>query len=233
MSSKPNVNNQIIRHAYSEFLGTFALVFVGSGAIMTAAMGNGTVMDVAVAHGLVLAVFVSAFMRIAAHFNPAVTIGFLFTRRITPKLALVHIIAQFAGAIVAAFLLKALFPVEIFTNSHGGGQSIITEIGGMQPWLLEAIATFFLMTVIYGTAVDPRAPNVGGFGIGLTVAAAILVIGPLTGGSLNPARSFGPAVASGVYEALGIYTLAPIVGAVVAALAYEHLILKRDDAQAG
>jgi aquaporin TIP len=227
------VNNQIIRHAYSEFLGTFALVFVGSGAIMTAAMGNGTVMDVAVAHGLVLGVFCSAFMRIAAHFNPAVTIGFLFARRITPTLAVVHIIAQFAGAIIAAFMLKALYPVEIFANTHGGGQSIITEIAGLQPWLLEAVATFFLMTVIYGTAVDKRSPNVGGFGIGLTVAAAILTIGPLTGGSLNPARSWGPAIASGVYEGIGIFTVAPIIGAIAAALAYEHLVLRRDDAATG
>ena len=227
------MSNQFVRHAYSEFLGTFALVFVGSGAIMTAALGNGTVMDVAVAHGLVLAVFVSVFMRIAAHFNPAVTIGFLFARRITPSLAAVHVVAQFAGAIVAAFLLKALYPEQIFTATHGGGQSIITEIGGLQPWALEAIATFFLMTAIYGTAVDQRGPKVGGFGIGLVLMAAILVIGPLTGGSLNPARSWGPALASGVYEAIMIYTIAPVIGAVAAALAYEHLVLKRDDAAAG
>lgn len=221
--------SQTIRHAYSEFIGTFALVFVGSGAIMTASMGNGTVLDIAIAHGLVLAIFCSAFMRIAAHFNPAVTIGFLFARRITPALAGVHIVAQFAGAIVAAFMLKGLYPEAVFIATHGGGQSITTEIGGMQPWVLEAIATFFLMTVIYGTAVDKRSPNIGGFGIGLAVAACILAIGPLTGASLNPARSWGPALASGVYEAMAIYTIAPIIGAVVAALAYENLILKRDD----
>ncbi|HKS05613.1 MAG TPA: aquaporin [Gemmatimonadaceae bacterium] len=227
------MNNQTIRHAYSEFLGTFALVFVGSGAIMTAVMDNGTLLSVAIAHGLVLGVFCSAFMRIAAHFNPAVTIGFLFTRRITPSLAVVHIVAQFAGAIVAAFALKALYPEAPFLETHGGGQSITTEIGGLQPWALEAAGTFFLMTVIYGTAVDKRSPSVGGFGIGLSLAAVILAIGPLTGASLNPARTWGPAIASGVYEALGIYTLAPIIGAVAAALAYEHLILKRDDAQSG
>jgi aquaporin TIP len=223
------MNPQFVRHAYSEFLGTFALVFVGSGAIMSSAIADNSVLYVAVAHGLVLGIFCSAFMRIAAHFNPAVTIGFLFTRRITPELAGVHIAAQFAGAIIAAFLLKALFPVDVFTNSHGGGQSILAEVSGMQPWILEGVATFFLMTVIYGTAVDKRSPNIGGFGIGLAVAACILAIGPLTGASMNPARSWGPAIASNVYEAIAIYTIAPIIGAVVAALAYENLILKRDN----
>jgi MIP family channel proteins len=218
----------ISEHAYSEFLGTFALVFVGSGAIMTASAPNvgGGLLEVALAHGLVLAIFVSAFMPIAAHFNPAVTIGFLFTRRITPKYAGVHIVAQLAGAIIAAYALKGLYPEALFDATNGGGQSVSSEISGLQPWIFEAIATFFLMTAIYATAVDKRSPNIGGFGIGLTLTVAILVIGPLTGGSLNPARSLGPALASGVLEALGIYLIAPVIGAVAAALAYEHLILR-------
>ena len=222
----------LFRHAYSEFLGTFALVFVGSGALIAANSNNGSLVEVAVAHGLVLSIFVTAFMNIAAHFNPAVTIGFLFTRRITPRLAAVHIVAQFAGAIAAAFALKALYPAPAFDPARGGGQSISNAISGMQAWGLEAVGTFFLMTAIYGTAVDKRSPNVGGFGVGLMLTAVILTIGPLTGGSVNPARSFGPAMASGIYEAYFIYLSAPIVGAIVAALAYEHLILKRADAAA-
>lgn len=224
------MSNQTLRHAYSEFLGTFALVFIGSGAIMTAHANSGGVVDVAIAHGLVLAVMVSGFMRIAAHFNPAVTIGFLFTRRITPALAAVHIVAQFVGAIAAAFLLKMLYPASVFAQARGGGQTVSNAVDAVQAWGLEAAGTFFLMTAIYGTAVDKRSPNVGGFGIGLVLAAVILAIGPLTGASLNPARSFGPALASGIYEAYFIYLSAPIVGAVLAALAYENLILKRDDA---
>lgn len=223
------MNNQVARHAYSEFLGTFALVFIGSGGVMIAHAHNGGTLEVAVAHGLALGVFCSAFMRIAAHFNPAVTIGFLFTRRITPKLAVVHIIAQFVGAIVAAFALKATFPPSLFEVARGGGQSVSSDLAGMSAWGLEFIGTFLLMTAIYGTAVDKRSPNIGGFGIGLTVAGVILAIAPLSGASLNPARSFGPALATGIWEAQAIYFTAPIVGAIVAALAYEFLILKRED----
>ena len=92
----------------------------------------------------------------------------------------------------------------------------------------EAVATFFLVLVVFGTAVDPKAPRVGGLAIGFVVAADILAIGPLTGGSMNPARSFGPAVASGVFEAQVIYWAAPIVGGIIAALLYEYLFLQRD-----
>jgi glycerol uptake facilitator-like aquaporin len=94
-------------------------------------------------------------------------------------------------------------------------------------FMLEAIATFFLTFVVFGTAVDPHAPKVGGFAIGLTVGAGILAIGPLTGGSMNPARSLGPVVASGVFEGHALYWAGPIVGAVVAALLYDQLFLRR------
>ena len=184
---------QLSQRFYSEFLGTFALVFVGSGAIMTATSNNGTLLEIAIAHGLVLGVMVTAFMRIAGHFNPAVTIGFLVTRRITPAMAGLHIAAQLVGAIIAAFALKALFPADVFSATHGGGQSIANGVSAMQGAALEAVGTFFLMTAVYGTAVDQRSPSIGGFGVGLTLAFVILVIGPLTGGAVNPARAFGPA----------------------------------------
>lgn len=222
------MNSQIVRHAYSEFLGTFALVFIGGGAIMSAAGGNGGLIEVALAHGLVLGVLCTVFMPIAAHFNPAVTIGFLFTRRITPSMAGVHIVVQVLGAIAAAAALKGLYPAAVFAATHGGGQQVSTDVSGAQAWGLEAIATFLFMTAIYGTAVDKRTPNIGGFGIGLTIAFDIMAIGPLTGASMNPARSFGPAVVYGVYEAQIIYWTAPIVGAVLGALAYERLILKTE-----
>ncbi|HYV97220.1 MAG TPA: aquaporin [Gemmatimonadaceae bacterium] len=224
------MSSTYVRHAYSEFLGTFALTFVGSAAIMLKEASGGSLLEVALAHGLVLSIMVTAFMHIAAHFNPAVTIAFVFTRRIPLSMAGLHIAMQFAGAIVAAFLLKALFPAALFSAAHGGGQAISVDIGGAQAWVLEALATFFLMTAIFGTAVNKKAPNVGGFAIGLTVAFDILAIGPFTGASMNPARTFGPAMAYGVYEGVGIYITAPIVGAIIAALAYDNLILKEDPA---
>ena len=219
-----------LRHFLAEFIGTFALVFVGSAVIMHAKDSGGSIglLEVALAHGLILGVMVSATMRISGHFNPAVTIGFLATRRIDGAMAGVYIAAQIIGAILAAYVLKATFPDALFMATRGGGQSISLDVSGGQAFVLEAIGTFFLGFVIYGTAVDPKAPKIGGLAIGFVLAADILAIGPYTGGSVNPARSFGPAVASGSFEGQLIYWLAPIVGAVSATLLYEFLFIRRD-----
>jgi MIP family channel proteins len=217
------------RHFAAEFIGTFALVFVGSGAIMTARMSQSPagLVEVALAHGLILGVMVSALMRISGHFNPAVTLGMLATRRIEAMMAALYIVAQILGAVAAGYALKAGFPDAIFAATRGGGQAVALDITGGQAFLLEAIATFFLAFVVFGTAVDPKGPRIGGLAVGFVVAADILVIGPLTGASMNPARSFGPAVASGVYEAQLLYWFAPITGAVVASLLYEFLFIRR------
>ncbi len=217
------------RHFVAELIGTFALVFVGGASVMIAkdsATPTGLV-EIALAHGLILAVMVSAFMRISGHFNPAVTIGFLATRRIEPIMAGVYICAQIIGALLGAYFLKWTFPFTLFQSTHGGGQALALQVSGTQGFVLEAVATFFLMLAVFGTVVDPKAPRIGGLGIGFVVAADILAIGPLTGAGMNPARSFGPAVASGFFEAQFLYWLAPITGAIVAALLYEHLFLQR------
>jgi aquaporin Z len=156
-----------------------------------------------------------------------VTAGFLVTRRIEPVLAGVYIVAQLLGAMAAAYALKLTMPALLFDAARGGGQSISIDITAAQAFFLEAIATFFLVFVVFGTAVDPQAPKVGGFAIGLTVMADILAIGPLTGGSMNPARSFGPAVATGIYEGQIVYWTGPIVGGLVAAMIYDALFLRR------
>src|SRR5688572_2680362 len=217
------------RHFVSEFIGTFALVFVGGASIMIARDTNSPagLLGIAFAHGLILAVMVSATMRISGHLNPAVTIGFLVTRRIEPLMAAIYITAQLLGALAAAYALKATFPAELFALARGGGQSISLDVTAAQAFFLEMIATFFLTFVVFGTAVDPNAPRVGGFAIGLAVAAGILAIGPLTGGSMNPARSIGPAVASGIFEGQVIYWTGPFVGAIIAALIYDFLFLRR------
>lgn len=219
------------RHFVAEFIGTFALVFVGGAAIMIARDTNSPagLLGIAFAHGLILAVMVSALMRISGHFNPAVTIAFAAVRRIEIPMAGVYILAQIIGAIVAAYALKWTFPFALFEATRGGGQAIALQVTGGQAFLLESIATFFLVLVVFGTVVDPKAPRIGGLAIGFVVAANILAIGPLTGASMNPARSFGPAVASGVFEAQIIYWAAPIAGAIVAALLYEYLFLRRDE----
>jgi MIP family channel proteins len=218
------------RHFTAEFVGTFALVFIGGGAIITTPMlqMQAIVLNIAIAHGLILALLVTATMRISGHLNPAVTAGFLVTRRISPTMAMIYWIAQFTGAIIAAYALKALYPQTVAMTMKLGAQSISGDTTLLQAIVLEAIATFFLMFVVFGTAVDPRAPKVGGFAIGLTVTADILAIGPLTGGSMNPARSFGPAVAMKAFEGQAAYWIGPIIGAVLAALLYDKLLLRHE-----
>jgi aquaporin Z len=219
-----------LRHFVAEFVGTFALVFVGSGSIIaaTASRMDSTLVVVALAHGIILAVMVSATMRISGHFNPAVTVGFLATRRIEPVMAGVYIAAQIVGAILAAYALKVLLPEMLTEPTRVGGQSIALETSAGQAIGLEAIATFFLTFVIFGTAVDPKSPRIGGLAIGFTLAACIFAIGPFTGGSLNPARSLGPAIASGVFEGQAVYWIGPLVGALAAALLYDTLFIRRD-----
>jgi MIP family channel proteins len=217
------------RHFIAEFIGIFALVFIGGGTIITSPLlaVQAAVVNIAFAHGLILALMVTATMRISGHLNPAVTAAFLVTRRIEPLMAVVYWIAQFTGATMAALALKALYPPQIVAVTRLGGQTISADVSLLQAISLEAIATFFLVFVVFGTAVDPRAPKVGGFAIGLTVTTGILAIGPLTGGSMNPARSFGPAVVTQIFEGQTAYWIGPILGAIIAGLLYEKLFMPR------
>ncbi len=216
-------------HFVAEFVGTFALVFIGGGTIITSPLiqTQAAVLSIALAHGLILALLVSATMGISGgHLNPAVTTGFLVTGRIEPMMAVIHWIAQILGAIIAAYALKALFPASVATLTQLGGQRISADTTFMQAIGLEAIATFFLVFVVFGTAVDPRGPKLGGMAIGLTIAADILAIGPLTGGSMNPARSLGPAVVTHMFEGQTVYWIGPLLGGIVAALLYDRLFLR-------
>jgi len=222
-----------LRHFVAELVGTFALVFVGGLSLLMAQGGAGSLGTVAAAHGLILAVMVTAAMRISGHFNPAVTLGFLVTRRIQPLMAAVYVVAQLLGAMVAAYVTKALSPADVWAAAHGGTLSIATTVTGPQAFGLEAIATFFLVFTVFGSAVDPQAPKIGGFAIGLTLSAGILAIGPMTGAALNPARAFGPAVVFGQYEGQLIYWLGPLVGGVIAAVLYDQLFLPRAPEELG
>jgi MIP family channel proteins len=218
------------RHFAAEFIGTFALVFVGSATIITSPLlsQQAAVVNIALAHGLILSIMITATMRISGHLNPAVTAAFVVTRRIEPMMGVVYWIAQFSGAIIAAYALKALYPAKIVDVTQLGGQSISLDIGLWQAVALEATATFFLVFAVWGTAVDPKAPKVGGFAIGLTLSAAIFSIGPLTGGSLNPARSFGPALVMKHFEGQAAYWIGPLVGGIIAGVLYEKLLLRRE-----
>lgn len=217
------------RALIAEFVGTFALIFVGVGSIAasTAAGQGGTLVGVALAHGLTIAVMVAATAAISGgHLNPAVTIGALVTKKIDAMNAVGYIVAQCLGSIVGAAAIKAALPHQILLSVGMGTPSLAGDVTGVQGILIEAVLTFFLMFVVYGTAIDPRGPGLAGLFIGLTIALGILVGGPFTGAAINPARHLGPALLGGGGRDILVYWIGPVTGAVVAALLYHHLLEK-------
>lgn len=215
------------REFVAEFLGTFALTFISGAVIMQAKNVDAAagLLEVALANGLVLFLMISAFMRVSGNFNPAVSLGLLVSGRITPTQAGTFILGQFSGAIIAALTLKGLFPAALWEAARGTRQLVSLDVSTGQAFALEAIATAFMMTAYMGTVIDTKGPKLGGLATGIAATVGILAIGPLTGGSMNPARTIGPMVATGAYEGLALYLAAPIVGAVSAALLYRHLML--------
>jgi aquaporin Z len=221
-----------LRPCLAEFLGTFYLCFAGIAAILcnTPAVGGMSgLLGIALAHGLALSVAVNVFGgESGAHFNPAVTAGFLVTGRIAPGLAGAYVIAQLLGATTAAGFCRVIFPPESVIATHLGLPLPAAWASTAVVLLTEFILTYLLMTSIFGTAVDDRgrAVKIGGFGIGLTVAFDILAGGAVTGASMNPARSFGPAFELLYWQFHWMYWVAPIAGACAAALVYEHVLLR-------
>jgi MIP family channel proteins len=216
----------------AEAIGTFFLCFAGIGAIIATKEPIGSeagLVGVALAHGLALSIAVSIFAGVSgAHFNPAVTIGMLSTGRIAPSQVGLYIAAQLVGATVAAFLCNMIYPADAVTAANLGIPLPAKWVSTPVLLLTEFILTFMLMMAIFGTAVDERAPGMklGGFGIGLAVAFDILAAGPVTGASMNPARSFGPALVHGMFDYHWCYWVAPIAGAVVAAQLYQNMLLE-------
>lgn len=218
----------------AEVVGTFFFFFIGIGSIPVALSENLGTLYVALAHGVALAIAISALGHISGgHFNPAVTIALMIARKISPLLALLYILGQLLGGIAACLALVTILPQRIWDAERIqlGTPSINTQVfGTTQAIILEAILTFFLVVAVFGTAVDPRANRVAGFGIGLTVFVDILVGGPLTGGVMNPARAIAPAIVSGHWNNdQFVYWVGPILGAAVAALLYSMLFLPGEE----
>ncbi|PYT54080.1 MAG: aquaporin, partial [Acidobacteria bacterium] len=187
----------------AEFLGTFALIFFGAGSICADQYLHGAggfgLLGIALAHGLAIGIMVSAMGHISGgHFNPAVTIGFWVTKRLNTVDTILYWAAQLVGAIAAAFLLKAIIPEDTWRAVALGTPELASDFPLWAGMALEAVTTFFLVLVVFATAVDEKGAfrSISGFGIGLTITLGILVAGPLTGGALNPARFFGPALAA-------------------------------------
>jgi aquaporin TIP len=222
------VLSDALRRGAAEFIGAFALVFIGAGAILALGpTGDPGVVGVAFAHGLAIAVMVSAVGHISGgHFNPAITLGFLVTGRLHPILAGVYWVAQFGAAVAAAGLLRWIFDDE--NEGNLGAPVLNPAIEPEAGLIIEAILTFFLVWVVFATAADPRGTfkSIAGLAIGLTITMDILMGGPLTGAAMNPARAFGPELVANDWDDFWIWYIGPFAGAVIAAVAYEILYLR-------
>ena len=214
----------------AELIATFGFVFLAAGSVLANEFTNGKLGNtgIALSHGLALMAMIYAVMNVSgAHINPAVTIAMWITRKIKAKEGFWYIISQLIGSAIAGLFLLWIFPngkiVNFGTPTLASG---ITLFGGI---LIEAVFTFILVFTIYGVAVDKRSPHATiGLAIGVIVIVALLVAGPLTGAALNPARAFGPALVAGFWTNHFVYWIGPIIGAVIAGLVYNNLLLGKD-----
>jgi MIP family channel proteins len=206
----------------SEAIGTFILVFAGTGAVMVNQISNGAVthLGISLVFGAVVAALIYTLAHIsAAHFNPAVTLAFWSSGFFPTKQVLPYITAQCIGAIAASFLL-------LLSLGKVGNLGATLPLNGnwLQSFVLEMVLTFILMLVIFGSGLDRRAPiGFAGLAIGLTVGLEAAFMGPITGASMNPARSLGPALVVGLWQHHWLYWVAPILGAQLAMLVYRKL----------
>jgi len=212
----------LLRRSMAEGIGTFFLVMIGPGAVMVDAYSGGVIghAGVALAFGFVVLAMVYALGPISgAHINPAVTIALCSAGRVPPRDAISYSVAQCAGAVLASLLLGAILgPV----GSFGATLPAVPTWGAFAlEWLISLALMLVILSFVMG---DPGRSNFAGIGIGLTVGFAAMVVGPLTGASMNPARSLGPAVAGGLWEVHWVYWAAPISAMMVAVPLYQFLV---------
>lgn len=214
----------------AEFIGTFTFFFLAIGATISVGIaGDQSLLIIALAHGLILAIMVSALGHISGgHFNPAVTIGFLVTRRIAPLLAAMYIGAQLLASVAASGMIRWLWPGTFAKGAGYGTPALDPSLSSGEGLILEALITAFLVFVVFATAADSRGAfkSIAGLAIGLTLTVDILAAGPLTGAMANPARAFGPQVIDWSWGNAWIWYVGPILGGAIAALLYELLYLR-------
>jgi MIP family channel proteins len=215
--------------AVAEVVGTMGLVFVATGSVVIAGTTGGPagLLEIAVAHALVLTAMVSSFGHISGgHFNPAVTISVWVSGKIETLRAGVYIVAQLVGAVAGAGLVRWIMP-ESAWRSQALGATLVHNISNGRAVLTEAVLTFFLVITIFAVAVDDRGvfKSIAGIPIGFVLGFDILVGGPLTGASMNPARSFGPALVGGTWTNYWVYVVGPVIGGLVAASLYTFVFL--------
>lgn len=206
----------------AEFIGTFALIFIGAGA---GALGDGGLLGVALAHGLVVVGFAYSYGHISGtHINPAVTLGVWAAGKIDTARAFSYIFFQLLAGIVGAAVLRWVLAGRAGTLGATNLADGVTPAVGL---VLEAILTFFLVNAVMNAGISGKATIPGGLAIGLTLVFCILMGGPLTGASLNPARTLGPAVIMGNFADIWLYFVGPILGGVAAGLLYKAVFEER------
>lgn len=207
----------------AEGIATFGLTFMGAGAICANQYSGGEIglLGIALAHSTALICMIYATGHVSGgHVNPAVTLAVAIGGHITPQRAAMYIASQLAGASIAGFVLAGLYTPEVWEPVALGTPRLSPEVAFSTGIFIEALLTFFLVFTVLQVALDGGAPdNVYGLAIGLVLIAGILVAGPLTGAAMNPARAFGPALASGVWSNHLIYWIGPVAGGFAAALA--------------
>ena len=220
----------------AEFVGTFALVFFGAGALCadqylrTSGQTGLGLLGIALAPGLAVAIMVTCLSHVSGgHFNPAVTIGFWVTRKLTTFDTLTYWIAQLGGAVTAAYLLRQI-PFDVWSAVQLGTPALASGISRTNAMIFEGLMTFFLVFVVFATTVDKRSAfnNVAGFAIGMTMTMGILFGGPFTGAAINPARAFGPALAANHWTNHGVYWIGPMAGGVLGGWLYDTLFLRNE-----
>ncbi len=223
--------NDNFRRYVAEAVGTFALVFIGAGAVCTdyylrSAGGEGIgLLGISLAFGFVVASMVYATGYISGgHINPAVTVSMWVTKRMDTNLAVFYIVSQLVGAAAAGFALRCIYP-DAVAGVHLGTTAIAQGVPMARGILMEFAITFLLVLTVFTTAVDNRASKAfAGLAIGLAIFFGVLIGGPVTGGSMNPARTFGPAIASGFFVNHFVYWVGPILGGIAGSLFYERLL---------
>ena len=212
----------------AELLGTFALVFVGSGCVcadyylvQSGSQGFGLLGIALAFRFVVVAVAYSLGYISGAHINPAVTISMVVTKRMKSGVGVMYIVSQVVGATLAGYLLKALFP-EALASVFLGTCVLGSTVSVSQAIIMEAVITFLLVFVVFATVIDKRStPALAGLAIGFVVLFGVMVGGAISGGSMNPARVFGPALASGHFANHYVWWIGPIVGGVLAGFTYD------------
>ena len=217
------MNYRSLRAPVAEFVGTALFVLVGAGSAVTN-VGGAT--GVALAHGIGLALVITIMMPISGgHINPAVSFALWLGKQIDALTLAKYVGAQLLGAIVAALLIKLLFPASVVRMMSLGTPQVAGSMTFVGAVALEALFTFFLVSAVYGTIVSSQAQRVAGFAVGLVVVVCVLGGGVLTGAALNPARAFGPALVSWDWHAQAVYWIGPLLGAAAAAGLWRYLLL--------